>query len=109
MRGGVARQRYHVPQGRLLRAGRELGRLRIVSAPPEALERVSGTLFRVRDPGALEPATDAQVLQGYLEEADVNPVTAMTELVTVQRTFDALHQAVRTYREMDERSTRRMS
>ncbi len=44
------------------------------------------------------------VLQGHVENANVQPVQAMLELIEVQRGFEALHQVIRTYSEMDQRA-----
>ena len=49
---------------------------------------------------AREPE-NATVLQGFLEGGNVSPVEMMTELISVQRNFETLHQVIRTYKEMD--------
>ena len=96
-------------RGTIQREEQVFGRLRIVAAEPAALRREGGELFAVDgDAASLPSAIGTEVLQGFLEDANVNPVTAMTQLITVQRSFDALQQAVRTYKEIDDRSIRRM-
>ena len=47
-----------------------------------------------------------QVQQGWLESSNVNPVTLMTELIEVQRHFEALHQVISTYQRIDESAAR---
>ena len=46
------------------------------------------------------------VLQGHLEDANLQPVQAMLQLIEVQRGFEALHQVIRTYSEMDQSAAR---
>ena len=54
---------------------------------PQALERIGDTLFR--PPGATRPAEDAQILQGFLESSNVNPVIELTRMIEVQRAYEA--------------------
>jgi len=54
---------------------------------PEALERAGDTLFRAV--GATRPAEDAQILQGFLESSNVNPVTELTRMIETQRAYEA--------------------
>ena len=42
-----------------------------------------------------------EVMQGWIEQANTTAVTLMTELVSVQRNFEALHQVINTNAEMD--------
>jgi flagellar basal-body rod protein FlgF len=51
---------------------------------PLALRHQSGTLF---DGGAVEPA-EAEVLQGMLEESNVEPVSEIARMITVQRAYE---------------------
>jgi flagellar basal-body rod protein FlgF len=39
--------------------------------------------------------SDIGVAQGYLEEANVNPVLQMTQMITVSRTFEYVTQLMR--------------
>ena len=95
------------PNG-MVRAGDLLiDQIKTVSADAKDVRKVDQQLFSIEDPNVLRPAT-GQVLQGHVEEANVNPVQAMTEMVRVQRSFEALQQAVRTYREIDGASHRRL-
>ena len=52
---------------------------------PLKLSYVGGTLF---DGGALQPAEGAAVMQGYLEESNVNPVTEIARMIEVQRAYE---------------------
>lgn len=52
---------------------------------PLVLRREAGTLF---DGGALEPAEGATLLQGFVEESNVNPVAEIARMIEVQRAYE---------------------
>ena len=52
---------------------------------PLALRHQSGTLF---DGGAVEPAEGATVMQGMLEDSNVEPVSEIARMVEVQRAYE---------------------
>lgn len=54
-------------------------------ADPLALRHQSGTLF---DGGALEPVEEATVMQGMLEESNVEPVSEIARMIEVQRAYE---------------------
>ena len=54
-------------------------------ADPLALKHQSGTLF---EGGALEPAEGATVLQGMLEDSNVEPVAEIARMIEVQRAYE---------------------
>jgi flagellar basal-body rod protein FlgF len=54
-------------------------------ADPLALRHQSGTLF---DGGELEPVQNGTVLQGMLEESNVQPVTEIARMIEVQRAYE---------------------
>lgn len=51
-------------------------------------------------------ASPAMVRQGYIERANVNPVESMTELITLQRHFDAMQKLIQTFSTIDSRAAR---
>jgi flagellar basal-body rod protein FlgG len=57
------------------------------------------------DKGGTE-ASAAMVRQGYIERANVNPVESMTELITLQRHFDAMQKLIQTFSTIDSRAAR---
>ncbi|MFW5845732.1 MAG: flagellar hook-basal body protein [Planctomycetota bacterium] len=66
-----------------------LEQLRVVDVPDrQVLRPVNGQLF---DPAGqvLRDSTDYIVRQGYLEEANVEPIDEMVEMVAAQRRYDA--------------------
>ena len=52
---------------------------------PLALRHQSGTLF---DGSALEPVEGATILQGALEDSNVQPVSEIARMITVQRAYE---------------------
>jgi flagellar basal-body rod protein FlgF len=52
---------------------------------PLALKHQTGTLF---DGGALEPAEGSTVLQGMLEDSNVEPVSEIARMIEVQRSYE---------------------
>ncbi|MBN8631506.1 MAG: flagellar hook-basal body complex protein [Rhodobacterales bacterium] len=52
---------------------------------PLALRHQSGTLF---DGGAVEPAEGATLMQGMLEDSNVEPVSEIARMVEVQRAYE---------------------
>jgi len=51
-------------------------------------------------------ASSATVRQGFIERANVNPVESMTELITLQRHFDAMQKLIQTFSTIDSRAAR---
>ncbi len=52
---------------------------------PNALRHQSGTLF---DGGAVQPAEGATLMQGFLEDSNVNPVSEIARMIEVQRAYE---------------------
>lgn len=53
---------------------------------PTSLTRQTGTLFAAR--GGVEPLDDAVILQGSVEESNVNPVAEVARMIAVQRAYE---------------------
>ena len=53
---------------------------------PLDLSRVSGTQFAA--PSGVEPVLEAVMLQGFVEESNVNPVAEITRMIEVQRAYE---------------------
>lgn len=54
-------------------------------ADPVSLRHQSGTLFAA---GEIEPVEDGQVLQGMLEDSNVEPVSEIARMIEVQRAYE---------------------
>lgn len=75
------------------------GRLRLAAFPPGTdLRREGDNRFRVADGTAERPAT-AGVRAGYLEQANVQPVREMVEMISVMRAYEANQRAVKAHDE----------
>ncbi len=66
--------------------GLPIGEVGVFAAEQDALLREDGVLFRADGP--VGPADGAGVLQGFLEESNVDPVTQMARLIEVQRAYE---------------------
>jgi flagellar basal-body rod protein FlgF len=58
----------------------------LFDADPETLLREDGVLFRFE--GEIGPAAESGVLQGFLEQSNVDPVVEMTRMIEVQRAYE---------------------
>lgn len=82
--------------GSIVQGGRTLGRIGLFSIPQDAdLRRgENGSVFSNRP---AEPALDfnaVSVAQGFIEKSNSNPVMEMTRLISIQRNFDAISNAI---------------
>lgn len=84
--------------------GRVVARLRLVDvAEPSRLERAGGGLYAAGSRSVEARPLDepeATVRQGWLENANVEPMREMVELVRTMRRFESVHRAVQAYDEM---------
>lgn len=73
--------------GTLSAGGQPLARVGLF-APADANDLIhqGGTLFSV--PNGAEPVENSTILQGYLEESNVNPVSEIARMITVQRAYE---------------------
>ena len=73
--------------GTISAGGRPLGQIGLVRAiDPLGLIREDGVMFRAE--GGFEPVEDARVLQGFLENANVNPIGQIARMIEVQRAYE---------------------
>lgn len=75
----------------------EIGRLRVGDAPVQAL---GANLFSATGPIV---AGDARVFQGGLETSNVDPMSAMVDLIQASRYFEAFQKAMQASDELDAR------
>ncbi len=92
--------------GEILQEGIVVARLKLVAFDrPEALRKRRGVYFEAVSAGQKpKPARGAEVHQGKLEGANLNPAEAAVRLVTVMRQFEMLQRALRIGSEMDRRA-----
>lgn len=60
---------------------------RVTVDEPWKLQREGGVLFKTDAP--LQPAETGSIVQGYLEDANVNPVAEIARMIEVQRAYEA--------------------
>ena len=93
-------------EGRVFADGEEVGQFEMVGLDrPEGLEKVGANLFRLR-PGSTAQETDPRqdgslFNQGYLEDANVNPVLEMVNMIEVHRAFEAMQKIMQTSDSVD--------
>lgn len=75
------------PDGTLSADGQPIGQVGIVNpTDPTQLLREGGTIFNAV--GGYEPATNGKILQGFLENSNVNPITQIGRMIEVQRAYE---------------------
>jgi len=67
--------------------GAEIGRLGVVTADPDTLSRAGSNNWKA--PDGFQPFENSKVLQGFLEDSNVQPVIEMARMIEVQRHYDA--------------------
>lgn len=98
------------PDGTLRADNQELGKLKLVRfADDRDLLKDGLTWFAPNPENNAQPLSvdpNTTVEQGYLENANVNPVSGINELIVVTRSFDALVKVIETFRDLDNRTAR---
>lgn len=73
--------------GTLSAGGTPLGRVGLWAATdPNDLRHQGGTLFEA--PGGMEPVEGARLMQGFLEESNVDPISEVARMIEVQRAYE---------------------
>jgi flagellar basal-body rod protein FlgG len=82
--------------GNVTAAGRQLGRIQLVTVPaPNGLTADGGSLFSATAAsGAIRPATGATLQQGALESSNVDVGRAMATMMTAQQTYSMESNAI---------------
>jgi flagellar basal body rod protein FlgG len=87
--------------GQVLQDGHQIGAFLVVSPGANSkLARTSHGTFAVEGGGASLVRSGAQVVQGAVEESNVNPVEESTRLVRVLREFESMQRALQMGTEM---------
>ena len=91
--------------------GTDIARLALKRvADPSTLVREGTTTYAVTKEASvstLGTLPDAvMVVQGHLEASNVNPVSGLNELITVNRSFDALQKVIESFQNIDQRTAR---
>lgn len=84
-----------------------VAQLQIVDFPnPDALERRGNSLFASDQAG--NPADEIRVLQGALEQSNVNPIDQVTRMISVMRGYQAMQRNLDDFGETRERAIDRL-
>ncbi len=70
---------------------------------PDKLEKKGDTMFSLKKGGTSKPAEEARVIQGNLEESNINMVEEMAMMINTQRRFDACLKIEKNYSNLSER------
>ncbi|MBI4522651.1 MAG: flagellar basal-body rod protein FlgF [Deltaproteobacteria bacterium] len=89
------------PEGTVLSDGVEAARFRLVRLTASQLRREGQNLFQIS--GEVQPGSGVRVIQGALEQSNVNGVERMVTLIAIQRQFEALQRALRAMDALTER------
>jgi flagellar basal-body rod protein FlgG len=72
------------------------GKLKLVAFEDlRQLQRVGGSLFKATGQATEVPPANSQIATGFLEQANVNAVKSLSEVVHLMRSFEMLTRAVR--------------
>ncbi len=66
--------------------GQPLAEIGLFDADPNSLLREDGVLFRADGP--VQAAEDSRLMQGFLEDSNVDPVIELTRMIEVQRAYE---------------------
>ncbi|AJE02386.1 flagellar basal-body rod protein FlgF [Geobacter pickeringii] len=86
-------------KGEVFVDGSQVGALNVVDFPkPYAFQKSGNSLFVPTDPQATpQPVRGERVMQGFLEESNVNTVQEMVQLIETNRYFEMCSKAVKAY------------
>jgi flagellar basal-body rod protein FlgF len=77
-----------VPQGQGAETLAQVGRIKLVNPPPEAVEKRPDGLVRMRDGTVAEADASVQLLSGFIEGSNVNAADAMVGMIEYARQFE---------------------
>jgi len=87
--------------------GQEVAKFSLRTVADQAhLQREGTTTYTIKAGTEVVPAGRIEVSQGYLESSNVNPVNGLNELITVNRSFDALQRVIQNFQQIDQRTAR---
>ena len=96
------------PDGTVSVGDAVVGRLQVAAfANEQTLEKVGGGLYR-SPVEAPEPAEGFRIVQGALEDSNVQPVLELTAMMATLRAFQGVHRLLETQHELQRRAIERM-
>ncbi|MBF0097628.1 MAG: flagellar basal-body rod protein FlgF [Magnetococcales bacterium] len=92
----VGNERVEIsPDGTIANARSVVGRLMRVTLPAASLEKAGGNLFQSSAQERQMESATGGFLQGFVEQSNVNVVRGMTQMIEVNRAFEAYMQMIR--------------
>jgi flagellar basal-body rod protein FlgF len=85
-----------VPLGQGAETTATIGRIKLVNAPREQMDRGEDGLFRSRDGQDLQADANLRVASGVLESSNVNAAESMVNMIELARNFELQVKAIRT-------------
>lgn len=81
----------------------EVGKMAVVNInDKQKLKRESDTTFSLESGGAEQPVENTRVIQGGLEQANVNMSLELTQMIDSFRTFETYHKVLKSYSTLGE-------
>ena len=75
------------PDGTVSAAGQPIGQIGLViPIAPNQMTREGSVMFDAQ--GGFEPALDGRMMQGFLEDSNVNPILQVSRMIEVQRAYE---------------------
>lgn len=72
-----------------------IGRIKTVSfANNQKLLKVADTMFENTAGNMMQPAANAKVVQGAVEKSNVDPITEMTKMIKLQRSYEMVQSMI---------------
>jgi flagellar basal-body rod protein FlgF len=94
--------------GAILAGGGAVARLGVVRFDEQAaLEKAGDGTYRSDE--AAQPADDAQVRQGYVEDSNVNPIEEITRLIEVTRAYESVTRMLSSDEDLKRRAIDKLS
>jgi len=95
------------PDGVVMGDGQEVGRIAVKNvSDPAQLLREGTTTYSITPGAQLATPERVELVQGHLEASNVNAIAGMNELITIQRSFDALQRVIDTFQQIDQRTAK---
>ena len=95
------------PDGQIMSGDLRVAKLGLVHPDlTEGLERDAAGFFKIPTDDKLLTNVTSEVIQGHVESGNASAITSMVELIELQRSFEAMHQVISAYKEMDDSAVR---
>ena len=97
------------PLGQSTAALAVVDRLRLVAPDTAKLEKGQDGLLRLKEGETAEPDAEVQVTSGFLESSNVNPVTALVNMIEISRQYEMHIKVLKAAEEADQSAAQILS